>query len=802
MKANFKFIIKSGISALLLILLSPFGQLQAQETSGDSDELGLEEVIVTARRKVENLQDVPASVQAFSAQVLEDFRISDLADLAFRMPGVVYNPSGLTEPQIYMRGIGNSIQSGGADGAVGFFINGVYLSRNAGSIVDLYDLQQVEVVKGAQSLRFGKSVSGGVINYITKQPTNEFQGSVEATIGDYNRVDIAGSAYGPISDTVLFGISAISRGHDYYGENTLGGGEEDEDRSSVRGELLFDVNEQLDISLSGDYTRLRGGGKWYDIGVAGDSYAVTYNSFFAPPIPGLPGFVLPNRNQPFVEGDERSGRKNFNGDVKADMWGTTLRFDYTTASEMVFSSITDYRDTQTTAFEERCGMYWDFPMKPIPGTNLTIPDISSIYSQSVYEYLDQVPDCWFSTDQHDDVKQFSQEFRLSATGDTIDWSVGFYYLKEKIDRGEITAFLFPDFALITEYAFAMAFGGEPSGEDLTEGLSFSQTKNDAKNLGIFGEFTWHINDDFDLNAGLRYAKDKKDFTALRGGDSFDSPIEGGSFVANRNASWDAWLPSVTLIWNNTDSVSTYLGYARGYKPGGFSGQNAGDPDTAVFPYEPEYSDNYELGVNSMLADNRIRLNATSFYSKFKDLQTDQFIQVDPERPPDFVTANAGKTVSYGLELNFEALITENLNFQANYAYTHCTFEGELIIDSNGTDIDGNECRRTPRNAYNLVLNWEQPVSNNLEVFLGANYSWSQEYYWDNLNTPILEIPNQINLDLRAGINSSDGRWVLTGWMKNATDELIPINAFELFGTLYYKYSAPRTYGVTFRYNFY
>jgi len=549
-------------------------------------------------------------------------------------------------------------------------------------------------------------------------------------------------------------------------------------------------------------TRLRGGSTWVDPAVTGDSHAVTFNGFFAPPIPGLPGFVLPNRNEPFVEGDERSGRKNFDGKNVSDMWGLNLKIDYQTNNDLHFTSITDYRDTQVDVLSESCGMYWDFPMAPARG-GLMIPIIDSIYSESVYTYLDSVPDCWFNQHKIDDVTAASQEFRLSGgNGESLDWSVGVYYLDEDINREEHVGFMFPDFSVITEYAFSIAYGGQPTGEDMTQGVSTAVTNSGSKNYGAFGEFTWYFNDAWALNAGLRYAKDKKNFTVTRFGDSFDAPIEGGSFTVNDKESWDAWLPSVALTWAMTDDVSGYASYSRGYKPGGFFGENAADPQAALLPFDPEFSDNIELGVKSMLAENRIRLNATGFYTDYTDLQTSQFVQIDPERPPDNFIVNAKDgTIAYGLELDFTWMATDGLLLFANYAYTRCEFDGELIIDDDGTDIDGNTCRRTPKNAINLGFNWSFPISGNLELFLGGNYMRNDKFFFDNENSDELIIPSQNSTDLRAGVNAADGDWELMAWMKNATDETNIATAFELFGTTYYYYAAPRTYGVTFRYNF-
>ena len=262
------------------------------------------------------------------------------------------------------------------------------------------------------------------------------------------------------------------------------------------------------------------------------------------------------------------------------------------------------------------------------------------------------------------------------------------------------------------------------------------------------------------------------------------------------------MPTVALTWGISDEVSSYASYSRGYKPGGFFGENAADPESALVSFDPEFSDNFELGVKSMLAGDRIRLNATGFYTDYTDLQTNQFVQDDPTLPPDNYVANAKDgTIAYGLELDFTWMATDGLLLFANYAYTRCEFDGELIIDDEGTDIDGNTCRRTPKNAINLGINWSVPISGNLEFFFGANYMRNDKYFFDNVNSDELIIPSQNMTDLRTGINAADGDWDLMLWAKNVTDETNIASAFYLFGTTYYKYAPPRTYGVTFTYNF-
>lgn len=178
-----------------------------------------DEIVVTARKREESLQDVPISVQAFSSATLERAGIKDFSEIAYRVPGLKLSAERAVDTELFIRGIGSDIQGAGADAAVGIFVDGTYMSRGTGSLLDLYDLERVEVLKGPQALRFGKSVVGGLINYITKKPGDTFEGRFEATYGNYDRLDAAMSVRGPVSDTVSLGLTASSRMHDGYAKN-------------------------------------------------------------------------------------------------------------------------------------------------------------------------------------------------------------------------------------------------------------------------------------------------------------------------------------------------------------------------------------------------------------------------------------------------------------------------------------------------------------------------------------------------------------------------------------------------------
>lgn len=783
-------------SAAVASLLSGAAPAFAQ-AAPESEARAADEIVVTARREAENLQDVPLSVQVLGGEALDKAGIRDFTEIANRVPGAKLNTSNATDPEIFMRGIGTDIQGAGADGSIGFFLDGVYLSRATGTLIDVFDLERVEVLKGPQSLRFGKNVVGGLIHYITRKPSFDTEAKIEAGYGKYNEINGGASLSGPLSGTVAGRLTISTRNHDGYAVNTLGGDEEDVSVQSLRAALRFRPNDDLDLTISGDYTRRRDGARWVDIVEAGTSEAVTFNGFFAPPIPGLPAdFSLPARNLPFKNADPRRGPRNFSGFQNANLYGIAADLDWQVAESLVLRSITAYRSTKVNVREDGCGIFWNFPIDQ-NGVPVIDAAMQAVADQgSVAPYLNSVPDCWFDNRKSDEVKAFSQEFRLVWDNDgPFQAAAGLYYLHEDIERSEVVPFIFPDFDGITNIAFALAFGGTPGTP--AGGVSNADTAAKAKNYGIFGEFTYDLTDALSFNAGLRYAHDKKSFFVTRFGQSFDEPVPPGGFTARDRASWHAWLPSATLSFQPTGTVNIFARIERGYKAGGWTGEGAGGPTDAIISFEPEFALTHELGGKFLLADRRIRLNVTGFYTKYDDLQTQQFLQLDPQRPPDnFVVNAANGTEAYGFEVDALARIGEALTVFGNYAFTRCEFTGELFI-SEGVDIDGNSCRRTPKHAFSLGGELAAPVTERLTASVGADLQFTSPYFFDNTNDPRTRNPSEHTINARASIGNEDAGWRLSVWAKNLTNELNYADKLELFGTVYGNYQPPRTYGVTF-----
>ncbi len=770
----------------------------------------LEEVIVTARKRSETLQEAPLSIVPFDAETLDRAGLTNVEDLASRVPGLQFNVSNATDAEIFMRGIGSDIESAAADRAIGVFVDGVYMSRNSGSLVDIFDLDRVEVVRGPQSLLFGKNVVGGLIHYVTQKPTQEFATKLEATAGDYDQIDVRGSVRGGLTDTVSGSLAFSSRSHDGYSKitggptpNSGGGDEEDLDSKSVRGQLLFDINEDLELLITGDYTNRDAGARWVDTAVPGDSDAVSFLAFLGPgggAAIGVPdSFILPNRNAPFQSTSRRNGTRNFEGYQDAELWGTSGKIEWKVNDEITVTSLTAYREADVRIREDGCGLLFPGPIA-LSGS----PDISSQVGATIPAYLAVTPDCYFDQSKTDAVTQISEELTISWDGGgALSFRGGFYYLNEDIERSEVVSHMFQDYGALINVAFNAAFGGGPTigaGDIDPGGTSVGTTLTDADNYGVFGEFDYDFTDKISLNAGVRWVKDEKKFTVIRSGVPFDAPLTAGPFTGTDSRDWDEWLPSATITWAPMDEANLYFRYARGYKSGGWNGENAPDETLSDVSFAPEIADTFEIGGKFQLVDDRLRVNLAGYHAQYDDLQTQQFVTFAVGFAPDNVIVNADGTEAWGFEADMNFLVSENISLWANYAYTDCEFTKSVIVDSSGTDIEGNTCRRAPDNAFGVGGELRANFQTGGKAYARMNYSWTDDYFFENENTAVSFVDDQFTLDASAGYITANNRWAISLWAKNLTDELNVSSNFELFGTIYRNYTAPRTFGVTIRYS--
>lgn len=564
--------------------------------AADTEEsVGIEEVVVTAQKVSENLQDVPIAVTAFGEEQMRVNRIEAMVDVAQRTPGMVATEVNPAEPNLFLRGIGSEgIDSNAAgDASVVTFIDGVYIGRGGGANLDLLDLQRVEVLRGPQGTLFGKNVVGGLVNLVTRKPSADAFGDVAVTLGNEGRTDVRGRVNRALSDTVFVSAAVVSREHDGYTKNaTTGNDVDDEDIFGARGAIRFAPNDTFDLVVSADVTRQRQEGKPRD-NVCDPTWQDGVHCVGVDP-------------------DERTVNAVTDGFLDRDVQGIAAEANWTTTFGTV-TSITAYREA-SFGFEDP---FFSNPVNP-PA------QIESINRN------------------RENSDQLSQELRLGfdAFDARLDGIVGLYYLTENIDRNEILYQTFPT-------AGSTGIGSFPQDVESDSIAVFGEVGYDIlENLrAIVGaRMTWE-------------SKDAHLQGVLVEGPGLPPPLSV-PYNVDTDEDWDAFTPRAVLQWTAMDDLMVYASASRGFKSGGFQG-TAGTGESAVIPYDPEYAWSYELGAKSQWFENRLRVNVAAFHTDYEDLQVSQLVPLccvvignAAEAEIDGVEVELVTQPIEGLEINF------------------------------------------------------------------------------------------------------------------------------------------------------
>jgi iron complex outermembrane receptor protein len=729
-----------------------------------ADDFAIEEVVVTARHKAESLQSTPIAVSAFGAEQMKEAKIDGLGDIAGRVPGFQMNAYNAAEPELFMRGIGSDIESAGAAAAIGVYIDGVYISRGTGATGDLFDLERVEVLRGPQGTLYGKNVVGGAVNFITRKPnTEEAEGSLELTVGDYNLLETKAYYTAPLSDTLAGKVAVTALNRDGYGKNTYTGNDAaDAERYSARGQLLFSPSSDLEILLSADTSVSHGTPRVKHIGYA------------------------EWRNQAFISSNPREDLNSEDGFEDSETGGISLKVDWE-SDFGTLTSITAYRKNDYSIYENAAAGLVDATQVFDPWgdpANNTVADHDALVAL-------QPDDEWLSLKEEDST-QFSQEFRLQGGEGDLSWLLGLYYMVEEIDRNEEV-----------DYWFDTPWG-------TTAGNQGNQTNNETTSTAVFAQATYDLTEKLAVTAGIRWSEDKKDFGGLAYGRRFDNwdnlheDLDGNrveSYTFETSDSWDAVTPSLTIDYQATDDVFLYFSMAKGYKAGGYNGEGMEKAVEAITPFEPEFALNHEVGFKTQWYDNRLRVNGAVFYTEYTDIQSQVWVETGPNTPDNLQVLN-GSGEATGLELEVTALVTENLTITGSYGQLRSVFTDDLIVDDE--NLKDNEMRRTPENSLNLAATYEWALADIGDASLRLDYQFQDKYYFDNSNDPITEVGTEFSIDASFTLRSFDDAWSLKLWGKNLTDELnlASTTVYAAYDdTAFNAYQPPRTFGLTGIYNF-
>ena len=569
-----------------------------------SQSSALEEVIVTAERRAQDAQDVPIALTIIGGSEISPSGISSISDVALKTPNLTFTQFNIGEPQLFLRGLGTTIDSAGADPTVSVFIDDVYVGRSAGATSDLYDLERIEVLRGPQGTLYGRNVTGGAISIVTKRPSNEFEAKLGVTVGNYGLTVLRGLVDGPIGDNLAGNLSFSKRDRDGYAYSNRSGQElDDADNFSLRGKLLWDISDNTELLLGFDYSTDDNNGQCRNLTKL-DNPAGDHNSggVFVP--------VLKQIKADTNSEDPRTCAMTIEQYAERDVFGLSARLQMEFTNGLSLTSITAYRELEYSWLQELGGL--DSP-----------PNLLSV-----------------EDNEGDDADQISQEFRLTKDGERLFWVAGAYYFKENVDRfANVPIFFGP---------------GSPVAPGALLDRSWLQSATNTS-MALFGQVVWSMTDALALTLGGRHTWDEKEMDNAY----YSSPGNEVYNFKGLEESWDEFTPRVTVDWQVTDDHMLFATWSKGYKSGVFISQNT-TAALAETPLEPEEATNMEIGAKTRWFDNRLQFNLVYF-----DLENEnqQLFRLENFT---LVSENFG-TESSGIELDFIAALGKNLTLSGMYA---------------------------------------------------------------------------------------------------------------------------------------
>jgi len=726
-----------GAAIAAALATAPAAAQTAPPPAGSEE---IEEVLVTARMRSESFQDVPITVNVFTSETIEAAGITRPADFIARVPNMT-----LVETQnagnafVVVRGIS---QARNSEPSVAVMVDGVLETNPAEFNQELFDIEQIEVLKGPQGAVYGRNAIGGAIIIRTKDPSDEFEGRVKLGYGNENSIRAQVGVSGPIGDTFKYRASVSYYDTDGFLDSTFLGGKADpvEDLSG-RVRLMFEPNDTFsgDVRLSFDNLDTRG--------------------FY---------FVIPRTNEanPFDSFTTPPDANNVTSPIQVDQTGVDERDLFTGAVRLnfnlgggVLSSVSAYNSTE----EIITGDAYDF--RPAATT----------VNQFIYGFD-------INQSQFLDLSSWSQEIRFTSNDEgRVRWIAGAYFVHT--DRFISTGNMEDDgTGVFPVYRAPRLTGNNPS-------VTFLADTQDNDAWAVFADVTFEVTDKLELDAAVRYDEDKRENTT----ETPNAFLPGGSTSFQgevRSNTWSETQPKFTLRYKPTDDMTLYGGWSRGFRSGGFNQSGVGavaDANNIAGVndlFEAEVADTWELGFKGSFLDRRLNLGLAVFDTE----STNGYFFV-------FLVANSTQNLGnldadyQGAEFEISAKVTDNLELFGSYAYTDSEITG-----MEDPSVIGNEAPLVSDVTYNLGAQWRQPLTDSLDLTLRADYKHIGRTWWEPYNTTSRDPLDLV--DLRLGLEGE--KWAVTGWSKNLTDE--EYNAEFSPGGFLFR-ALPLQYGVEFSYSF-
>ncbi|WP_226664051.1 TonB-dependent receptor [Microbulbifer aggregans] len=737
----------------------------------------LEEVVVTAQRREQNMQEVPVAVTAVTGEDLAAAQVDSITNVQQISSSVrfaVVN-SAANSANIVIRGIGTVGNSRAFEGAVGVFVDGVYRTRAGQAMQNWLDMESLEILRGPQGTLFGKNTSAGALILNSAAPsTDAFSLDYEVGVGNYGNQLVRGAANMPLSDNAAMRVAAIWGSEDGYIEDPNGGEYNGREPRGAKVQFLYEPSDTFSSRLIIDWFDERNNCCYGQVDAIDGPTQPLINALVQ-----AQGKELPSENLK----DYQQVLSNRTDQVIEDK-GAVLHMAWELDGGRTVKSVSSIRDWRIS----QQGMDGDFVGANILGISESLR-----------------------------TKMLSQELTLNGDVEAFgpfddgDYVVGVYYADEDIDAhhelwwGDQAQFYW-------DTLFFQLYGAGPGFVDATEGQwSDVDMPADSVSYATFTHWNLDINEQWGLTAGLRYSRDEKSGAMFRNAFT-EAPNAvfrvltaqpGPEFDDNYEE--DAFSGSLSAQYRYSDRAMAYASYSRGYKSGGVNidnsgaGTNLNNPEEipGAIPEDPtyraEYLDGYELGLKSEYWGGQARSNLALFYNNITDLQLAQF------QGTKFTVDNAPEATVYGLELENQFLLNDT--FSLMFDLTHLA-EARFGKDPVLGILADREFAMAPEFAANLALDFEQPISNGLNLFGRVGMVYNSEIYSNTSNN--LKVNAQNEYAANVGLRSDSANWALTAWCQNCTDNRYASVHFDspLQSGDYNAYvSYPRTYGLTLRGNF-
>ena len=719
----------------------------------------VDEILVTAQRREENVQNVGIAITAFSADQMRQMGVSETVDIVAQTPGLSVARPGAGAINIFsVRGVTQADYGPNQEAPVALYVDEAYISQNTVTNFSLYDLERVEVLRGPQGTLFGRNATGGLVQYVTRKPSQDFEASVEGQLGSSGRQRLEGAVGGGLAGEVSGRLSGVFNQSDGLMENAIGPDGQAADDFSLRGQLLFEPSDALDILLKVQYSE--------DDSDRGNYFHATgENGAFTPP-PATDFFGYRD-----ADGDPWTGEWDFAGFTKAEVTQFTGRVDWALGAVTV-TWVGDYQDIDHNYGED-----------------------SDVSPANIFNYT-----------QSTDVQQWSQELRASWAGDGVRVVGGVYFLDIDGDYSRDSLVFGQE-----DFDWSDAFFGipEPGGYRLAD--SFTQ---ETRTWAVFGQTEFDITDTLTLIAGARWTEDDKDYDfqqAWLGADGLYVFFEGASpgdvpyFAYQNSIDEGDWSGRIQLNYQPTDAILWFASINRGIKSGGFNSPVDAtgllavnedeqfipfDQDNSVMDYDGEVLTSYEAGLKSTWLDGRARFNASVFYYDYSDYQISNFVGVTQ------TVFNTDGTL-WGGEVEIAASPLEGLDLLLGVSL----LDSEVDLPE-GIRPDGkltSEAVLAPELTLNGLARYSWTAFGSGRLSAQGDFSWRGRQIFNLSNTEVVREGSFAVMNASLGYTTASDRYFATVFVRNLFDEEYREYAFDTtgdFGSVEGVAGLERWYGVT------